>query len=223
MTETQIEMQIETQKNMAQAQPLHFVFTPENLKLAEGIVAKYPEDRAQSAVLPLLDLAQRQAGNWLPRAAMDYVAGLLDMPVIRVYEIATFYTMFRLQPVGKYLIQMCRTTPCWLSGGDEIAAVCHEKLGIGFDQTTPDGLFTLVEVECLGACANAPVVQINDDLYEDLTPATMAHLLGELAAGRIPAAGSMTARAGASPCKKATCGASSCACRAGVSEEKNEA
>ena len=154
-----------------------FVFTPDNLARAKTIMAKFPMGRQASAVLPLLDMAQRQAGNWLPRAAMDAVAAMLEMPPIRVYEVATFYTMFNLEPVGKHLIQICRTTPCWLRGSDKITETCCKKLGIGMGETTPDGQFTLKEVECLGACVNAPVVQINDDYYEDLTAEGMERVL----------------------------------------------
>ncbi len=131
-------------------QPAAFAFSAENLKRAEALIAKYPPTRQASAVLPLLDLAQRQCGNWLPRAAMDYVAGLLDMAPIRVYEVATFYTMFNLSPVGRYFFQICTTTPCWLRGSDDVVRTCHEKFGIGMDETTPDKLFTMREVECLG-------------------------------------------------------------------------
>jgi NADH-quinone oxidoreductase E subunit len=178
------------------AQPGHFEFTQENLEKAKAHIAKYPPGRQASAVLPLLDLAQRQSGGWLPRAAMDHVAGLLQMPPIRVYEIGTFYTMFNLHPVGRYLLQACTTTPCWLRGSDAVVAACEKKLGIEMGGTTPDGLFTLVEVECLGACVNAPILQVNDDFYEDIDgPATEA-LLDALRAGRPPPPGSVIGRHG---------------------------
>jgi NADH-quinone oxidoreductase E subunit len=176
-----------------------FAFTPENRALADKIIAKYPAGRQASAVLPLLDLAQRQVGGWLPRAAMDHVARSLDMAPIRVYEVATFYTMFNLKPVGRHLIQVCRTTPCWLRGADKLTETCKRKLGIGLKQTTADGKFTLVEVECLGACANAPMVQINDEFYEDLDPARMEKLLTALARGEQPKAGSQIGRQGSAP------------------------
>ena len=180
-------------------QPASFEFTPENLRLAEAHIAKYPTGRQASAVLPLLDLAQRQSGGWLPRAAMDYVARLLGMPPIRVYEVGTFYTMLNLRPVGRWLLQACTTTPCWLRGSDEIVAACTKKLGIGVGETTADGRFTLVEVECLGACVNAPILQVNDDFYEDLDgPATEA-LLDALAAGHPPPPGSVIGRHGSEP------------------------
>jgi NADH-quinone oxidoreductase subunit E len=150
-------------------------------------------------VLPLLDLAQRQSGGWLPIAAMDHIAAMLEMAPIRVYEVATFYTMFNTNPVGRHLVQVCRTTPCWLRGADKMTETCRRKLGIGLKETTADGAFTLVEVECLGACVNAPVVQINDDFYEDLTPERLEWLLDELKAGRRPAIGSQTGRQGSAP------------------------
>jgi len=177
-------------------QPKSFVFNAENLALADKIIAKYPQGRQASAVIPLLDIAQRQHDNWLPRVAMDYVAQLLNMPPIKVYEVATFYTMFNLNPVGKNLVQICRTTPCWLRGADGIVKTCRDKLGIGVGETTADGKFTLTEVECLGACVNAPMVQINDDFYEDLTPALTEKLLDDLAAGKKPSVGSQTGRRG---------------------------
>jgi len=180
----------------AREQPRTFAFTAENLELAQKIIMRYPEGRQASAVIPLLDMAQRQNGNWLPQAAMDYVAAMLDMPPIRVYEVATFYTMFNLKPVGEYLIQICTTTPCWLRGSSEIVRACKEKLGIGMNETSADGRFTLREVECMGACANAPMVQINDDYYEDLTPQSMDAILDALKSGKKPKPGSQTGRSG---------------------------
>ena len=150
-------------------------------------------------MLPLLDIAQRQSGNWLPRAAMDYVAGMLDMAPIRVYEVATFYSMFNLQPVGAWFFQICTTTPCWLRGSDKVVEACQRKLGIGIGETTPDGRFTLKEVECLGACVNAPIIQVNDDFYEDLDGPSTEKLIDELAAGRVPARGSAIGRQKSAP------------------------
>jgi NADH-quinone oxidoreductase subunit E len=185
-------------------QPERFAFSEENLEKAQAHIAKYPQDRQQSAVLPLLDLAQRQSGGWLPLAAMHYVADMLEMPRIRVYEVATFYTMFQLRPVGRYLLQACTTTPCWLRGSDEIVGACEAKLGIGMGETTADGLFTLIEVECLGACVNAPILQVNDDFYEDMDgPATEA-LLDALRAGSPPPVGSIKGRRGSAPGKGKT-------------------
>ena len=180
-------------------QPDTFEFTPENVERARAHIAKYPPGREASAVLPLLDLAQRQMGGWVPRAAMDYVAGLLGMAPIRVYEVATFYTMFNLRPVGRYLMQVCTTTPCWLRGSDAVVAACEKKLGIGIGGKTEDGLFSMIEVECLGACVNAPILQVIDDFYEDLDgPATEA-LIDALRAGSPPPPGSVIGRHGSAP------------------------
>ena len=179
-------------------QPKSFVFTPENLEEAGRIIAKYPPGRQASAVMPLLDLAQRQHG-WLPRAAIEYIADMLAMPSIRVWEVVTFYTMYMVDPVGKYRIQVCTTTPCWLAGSDEVTAACRHRLGVDFGETTADGKFTLLEVECLGACVNAPVVQVNDDYYEDLDGPRTEALLNALARGEVPAPGSQIGRSGSAP------------------------
>ncbi|MGE4350862.1 MAG: NADH-quinone oxidoreductase subunit NuoE [Bdellovibrionales bacterium] len=188
---------------MSVTQPQNFFFTAENLAEAKRIIAKYPAGKQASALLPLLDLAQRQHKNWLPRSAIAYVADLLDVPAIKAFEVATFYTMFNLEPVGKYLIQLCRTTPCWLAGGEAVATACQVRLGIKPGETTPDGMFTLKEVECLGACVNAPVMQINDDYYEDLTPDSAVAILDALARGDTPKLGSQTGRCGSCACGKA--------------------
>lgn len=180
-------------------EPDSFGFTPENMELAKRIIAKYPAGKQASAVMPLLDVAQRQNGNWLPRAAMDYVADLLEMPRIRVYEVATFYTMYNRRPVGRHFVQVCTTTPCWLRGSDDIVAACERKLGISVGETTDDGQFTLLEVECLGACVNAPMAQVNDDYYEDLDAEGMERLLDALARGERPPAGSVKGRRGSCP------------------------
>jgi NADH-quinone oxidoreductase subunit E len=180
-------------------QPASFAFTSENLEKARAHIAKYPPGRQASAVLPLLDLAQRQHGGWLPRAAMDHVAAMLDMAPIRVYEVATFYTMLNLRPVGRYLLQACTTTPCWLRGSDAVVAACEKKLGVAVGETTADGLFTLVEVECLGACVNAPILQVNDDFYEDLDGAATERLLDALRRGVAPPIGSVIGRRGSEP------------------------
>lgn len=174
--------------NSNAVQPASFAFTPENMEKVKAIIAKYPEGRQGSAVMPLLDLAQRQYG-WVPQAAMDEIARILDMAPIRVYEVATFYTMYNLQPVGKYLIQVCRTTPCWLRGSDNLTDYLKKRLGVGMKEVTKDGLFSMMEVECLGACCNAPMVQINDDFYEDLTPETLGKVMDDLAAGKKPQTG----------------------------------
>ena len=175
-------------------QPEAFAFTEDNLKLAHKHIAKYPAGRQASAVLTLLEMAQRQHHNWLPIAAMEHVAGILDMPVMRVMEVATFYTMFNLSPVGKYHIQLCGTTPCWLRGAADIKDLCKKKLDIDLGETTKDGMFSLCEVECLGACANAPMIQINDDFYEDLDINSMEKILDDLATGKEIKTGSQIGR-----------------------------
>ncbi|MDX1949430.1 MAG: NADH-quinone oxidoreductase subunit NuoE [Rickettsiales bacterium] len=176
-----------------------FRFTPENLSKIENLIKKYPQGKQASAVLPVLDIAQRQNGNWLSVDAMNAVAELLNMPYIKVYEVATFYSMFNLKPVGKFFIQSCRTTPCWLRGSDNIKDLVKEKLGIGKGETTPDGLFTFTEVECLGACVNAPVVQINDDYYEDLNKEIFSNLIDDLKAGKKPKIGTQINRKNSAP------------------------
>lgn len=176
-----------------------FEFSPENMERAKAHMAKYPAGRQASATLALLDLAQRQNGGWVPREAMAYIAGLLDMAEIRVYEVATFYTMVNLQPVGKYLIQLCRTTPCWLCGSDDLRNACKDVLGIGVGESTDDGMFTLIEVECLGACVNAPMVQINDDYYEDLDETSTESILTEIKLGEKPKTGSQIGRKSCEP------------------------
>lgn len=163
--------------------PSVFAFTTENFRYAQQIIAKYPEGRVQSALLPLLTLAQKQNGGWLPKAAMDYIAMMLAMPPVRVYEVATFYTMYNMEPVGKHLIEVCTTTPCWLRGSDAIVEACERHLGITLGETTPDGHFTLREAECLGACVNAPMCQVGDHYFEDLTPESVVRMIDALANG----------------------------------------
>jgi len=163
-----------------------FAWTEENADKAKDITARYPEGRQASAVMPLLDLAQRQVGaetktqGWLPMPVIEFVATQLGMPYMRAYEVATFYTMYNIVPVGRYHVQLCGTTPCMLRGSDDVMAACKNK-GLVKGKTTPDGLFTLTEVECLGACANAPMVQINDDNFEDLDYDSMTDILDKLA------------------------------------------
>jgi NADH-quinone oxidoreductase E subunit len=175
-------------------QPKSFSFTSKNLKEAKKHIEKYPEGRQASAVIPLLEISQRQNDNWLPIAAMEHVAEILSMPQIRVMEVATFYTMFNLAPVGKHHIQLCGTTPCWLRGADDIKNLCKKKLGIDLGETTKDKLFTLTEVECLGSCANAPMIQINDDTYEDLDVKSMTNIIDNLSQGKKVKKGSQTGR-----------------------------
>ena len=176
-----------------------FVFTAGNQERAAAVIARYPEGRQNSAVIALLDLAQRQNDGWLSTPAIEYVANYLGMAPIRVHEVASFYSMFNLKPVGKHLIQVCRTTPCWLRGSDDLTKTCLSKLGVGMKENTEDGLFTVMEVECLGACANAPMVQINDDYYEDLTAPRLAEVLDGLAAGREVKIGSQSGRLSSAP------------------------
>jgi NADH-quinone oxidoreductase subunit E len=164
-------------------QPKSFAFTAENLDWAKRQIAKYPEGRQVSAILPILWRAQEQAGGWLPQKAIEHVADLLGMPKIRALEVATFYTMFNLEPVGQVHVQLCGTTPCVLRGADKLIKLCHEKIGEPL-HVTADGKLSWVEVECLGGCVNAPVMQINSDYYEDLTPETFTQILSDLAAGR---------------------------------------
>ena len=177
----------------------NFAWDEANAKSAAEIVARYPAGRQMSASIPFLDLAQRQVGamtgtqGWLPIPVIEFVARELDMPPVRVQEVASFYTMFNLVPVGKFHVQVCGTTPCMLRGSDDVLAACAKR-GMKKGHTTDDGLFTLTEVECLGACANAPMVQINDDNYEDLTEASMGAVLDALAAGQTPKPGPQVER-----------------------------
>ncbi|KAI8805649.1 thioredoxin-like [2Fe-2S] ferredoxin-domain-containing protein [Cladochytrium replicatum] len=171
-----------------------FQFTPENLKVAEEIVKKYPAQYKKAAVIPLLDLAQRQNGGWTSISGMNFVAKFLEMPPMRVYEVATFYTMFNREPIGKNFVQVCTTTPCQLRGANQVLEACKSHLGIEVGQTTADGKFTLVEVECAGACVNAPVFAVNDDYYEDLTPETTVKILSQFARGEKPPTGPQAGR-----------------------------
>ncbi|NVJ93588.1 MAG: NADH-quinone oxidoreductase subunit NuoE [Methylocystaceae bacterium] len=184
--------------NMNIQQPDTFEFTPENLELAKMHIAKYPEGKQQSACMPLLDLAQRQYG-WLPTAAMDVVADMLGMAPVRVYEVATFYTMFNKEPVGKHHVQVCTNISCWLRGSDEIVKAVQEAAEIHTGETSQDGLITLWEVECLGACSNAPMMQINDDYYEDLTAEDATRIINDLRSGKTPETGPQNGRTGAAP------------------------
>ena len=186
-------------------QPAHFSFDAESMVEVDRHIAKYPAGKQASAVLPLLDIAQRQMSRetgsaWVPIAAMDEVGRLLEMPPIRVYEVVSFYTMFNTAPVGKFHLQICTTTPCWLRGSDDIVHACREATGIkGWKQTSADGMFTMSEVECVGACVNAPVIQVNDDLYEDLDAERTKALLEALRRGDIPKPGPTIARQTSAP------------------------
>lgn len=180
-------------RRLAEKQPPSFAFTPQNLEWAKAQMAKYPPGRQQSAVIPLLWRAQQQAGGWLPQKAIEAVAEMLGMAKIRVLEVATFYTMFNLSPVGRHHVQFCGTTPCMLRGADQLKKVLHRKIGHEND-VTADGTFSWTEVECLGACVNAPMVQINADYYEDLDAASFGKILDAMAAGKKTKPGPQTDR-----------------------------
>ncbi|GEO82160.1 complex I 24 kDa subunit family protein [Pararhodospirillum oryzae] len=175
-----------------------FRFTPENQAKAQAVLARYPEGRERSAVLPLLDLAQRQQG-WIDRAVMETVAEMTHTPPMRVLEAASFYTMFRDRPVGRHHVEVCTNISCWLRGSDEVLRALRDELGIDLGGLTEDGLFSVAEAECLGACVNAPMVQIGDDYYEDLTYETTRALIGRLKAGLPVSAGSQGGRQGSCP------------------------
>jgi NADH-quinone oxidoreductase subunit E len=186
-------------------QPEHFAFDADSEAQIPPLLAKYPHGKQASAVIPMLYIVQnqmkRQTGSaWVPKVGMDEVARRLEMPPIRVYEVATFYFMFNLKPVGTWHLQVCTTTPCWLRGSDEVTAACRAATGIqGWGETSADGVFTMTEVECVGACVNAPVIQVNDDLYEDLDAETTRQLLDALRRGEPPKIGSMRGRQTSAP------------------------
>jgi len=186
-------------------QPDSFAFDAESQAEIDKTIAKYPPGKQASAVLPLLWIAQRQMGRqtnsaWVPIKAMDEIARILDIAPIRVYEVCTFYLMFNTAPVGKYHLQLCTTTPCWLRGSDEVVAACREATGLkGWKENSPDGLFTMTEVECLGACVNAPILQVNDDFYEDMDAEKTKALIEALRRGEVPKPGSMSGRQTSAP------------------------
>jgi NADH-quinone oxidoreductase E subunit len=176
-----------------------FAFTPENEAEAKAAIARYPAGRQASAVLSLLTLAQKQCGGWLPQPALDHVASVLQLPTIRVYEVASFYDMFNTRPVGRIQVRVCTTTPCWLCGSDAVVEACRDALGIELGQSTADGRFFLREFECLGACANAPVLWVDDDFYEDLTYETTKEVVEALKRGERPQPGSQAGRRASMP------------------------
>ena len=179
---------------------VNFRFTEKNLKMVKIILNKYPKEQKASAVMPLLDLAMRQIGGWLTEAAMKEVSKIIKVPYIRVYEVATFYSMYNLKPIGKYFIQVCTTTSCWLRGSDDLLNLCKKHLNIKNDETTEDGIFTIKEVECLGACVNAPMLQINDDYYEELDKNKLLNILEDLRQGKKVSPGPQNSkRKGAEP------------------------
>ncbi len=181
---------------IAKDQPDSFAFTPESEAEIKKHLAKYPDARKQSAVMPMLDIAQRQHDNWIPMKAIEEIAKRLDMAEMRVLEVASFYTMYNLKPVGKWFFQVCGTTPCMLRGSDDVIRCIKDKLDIGSGETSACGNFSMLEVECLGACVNAPIIQLNDDFYEDLDYQSTAKLIDQLQAGKQPPHGSVIKRQG---------------------------
>lgn len=175
-------------------QPKEFTFSAESKAEIERVLSKYPENRKASAIMPLLTLAQKQHNNWIPKVAMEVIADMLDVPVVRVFEVATFYTMYNLAPVGKHHVQVCTNLSCWLRGSDEIVKTLEQELGVKMGHTSADDMFTLSEVECAGACVNAPVVQIGVDYYEDLDPQSIKAIVSNLKAGEMPKAGPQSGR-----------------------------
>ena len=189
---------------IASNQPNSFKFSKENEAEIKRVIAKYPKGRQASAVMPLLDIAQRQHDNWIPMKAIELIASKLDMAEIRVLEVATFYTMFNLKPVGQFFLQACTTTPCWLRGSDEMVRAIKDRYSISSGETSFCGRFSLLEVECLGACVNAPILQVNDDFYEDLDYQTTSELLESLEAGSPLTVGSVLGRSGSEATEGAT-------------------
>ena len=184
---------------VAEQQPESFVFSPENEALIKKIIAKYPKGKQASAVMPLLDLAQRQNDNWIPMKAIEKIAELLGMARIRVLEVASFYTMYNLKPVGKYFLQLCGTTPCMLRGAYKLVDVCKKKISEDENEVSKDGKVSWTEVECLGACINAPMVQINDDYYEDLDANKLEKIIDQTIRGETPKSGSYRGRINSEP------------------------
>ena len=185
-------------------EPAHFAFDADSEAQVANIIARYPAGKQASAVIPLLYVAQRQMGRltgsaWVPRVAMDVIGERLSMPPIRVYEVATFYFMFNMKPIGRFHLQLCGTTPCMLRGSDDVMRACHDAAHVKVGQTSEDGLFTLTEVECLGACVNAPVLQVDDDYYEDLDYDRTVALIEALKRGERPKAGSTIGRQTSAP------------------------
>ena len=169
-----------------------FAFSAENMEWVKGQLAKYPESRRQSGVMPLLTRAQEQNNGWVSVPVMECVADMLEMPYIRVHEVASFYTMYNLKPVGRNVVEVCTTTPCWLRGSDDVVAACKDELGIGFGETTDDGEFTLLEVECAGACVNAPVIAYKKEYYEDLDDSSTRKFIKAIKNGELPVPGPQT-------------------------------
>ena len=186
-------------KKIHDKQPESFSFSVENLKKVEEILKRYPQKNKKSAVMPLLYLAQRQNQNWIPLAALKYIAKHLSMPYIKVYEVATFYTMYNLSPVGKYFIQVCTTSPCLIRGADKVVKACKEKISSKEGEISKNGMCSWIEVECLGACVNAPMMQVNNDYYEDLNKKTTNDILNSLINDKPLKHGSYRGRKNTSP------------------------
>ena len=186
-------------KKIAKEQPDSFEFSSVNVDDAKKIISNYPEGKQQSAVMALLYIAQRQNNNWIPLAAMKYIAKFLDMPYIKVYEVATFYTMYNLSPVGKYFVQVCTTTPCMIRGANQLVEACKEKISENEFELSNDKSCSWMEVECLGACVNAPMMQINDDYYEDLDKQKTLDILDKILSGETPKPGSYRGRVNNEP------------------------
>jgi NADH-quinone oxidoreductase subunit E len=188
-----------TLKKISKNQPENFEFTKESLEEAKNIIKKYPEDKQQSAVMSLLYIAQKQNNNWIPLSAMKYIGKLLEMPYVKVYEVATFYTMYNLTPVGKNFVQVCTTTPCMIRGAGKIVEACKEKISENENELSKDKTCSWMEVECLGACINAPMVQINNDYYEDLDKEKALKILDQIISGKKPEPGSYRGRLNSEP------------------------
>ena len=186
-------------KKIFKEQPEIFEFSKNNLKEANKIINIYPEGKQQSAVMALLYLAQKQNNNWIPLAAMKYIGKMLIMPYIKVYEVATFYTMYNLTPVGKYFFQICTTTPCMIRGSQDLVKVCKEKISENENELSKDNACSWVEVECLGACINAPMMQVNDDYYEDLDKEKIEKIINQIEKGETPKPGSYRGRKNSEP------------------------
>ena len=186
-------------KKIAKEQPDKFEFSKKNLEIAKKIISNYPEDKQQSAVMALLYISQRQNNNWIPLVAMKYIAKFLSMPYIKVYEVATFYTMYNLAPVGDYFFQVCTTTPCMIRGAYKLVEVCKKKISINESKISKDGKSSWMEVECLGACVNAPMIQINEDYFEDLDPEKLEKIIDKINVNETPKPGSYRGRTSSEP------------------------
>ncbi len=186
-------------KKIHKEQPETFEFSEKSMEAANKIISNYPNGKQQSAVMALLYIAQRQNDNWIPLQAMKYIAKFLDMPYIKVYEVATFYSMYNLSPVGKYFFQVCTTTPCMLRGAYELVKVCKNKISEKENVLSDDGKISWMEVECLGACVNAPMMQVNDDYYEDLNDKKLEEIIETINQNKIPKPGSYSGRTNAEP------------------------